>query len=134
MSTLEDLPAGWTVWNEEPDGRCILAYRPDVFDSEQFPAPCLPTLYVTRGRRNHRRPGVSREDATTGAWYATLYFEPDVQLQETNRFDTREAAITGAVELAGRFADGEIDPRDVYQVPREEYFEKLDELTGRAPE
>ncbi|WP_435364333.1 DUF5820 family protein [Haloarchaeobius sp. DYHT-AS-18] len=131
MSTLEDLPAGWTVWNEEPDGRCILAYRPDVFDSEQFPAACLPTLYLTRGRRNHRRPGVSREDATTGDWYVTLYFEPDVELQETNRFATREDGIEGAVELARRFADGEIDPRDVYQVPREDYFAKLDELTGR---
>ncbi|WP_435358868.1 DUF5820 family protein [Haloarchaeobius sp. DFWS5] len=131
MTDFEELPAGWTVWNEEPEGRCILAYRPDVFDTQQFPAECLPTLYLTRGRRNHRRPGVSREDALSGAWYVTLYFEPEVELQETNRFETRDAAVEGTVELARRFADGEIDPDDVYQVPRPEYFEKLRELTGQ---
>ncbi|MFC4408541.1 DUF5820 family protein [Haloarchaeobius iranensis] len=132
MSDFADLPDGWVVWNEEPDGRCVLAYRPDVFDSAEFPAPCLPTLYLTRGRRNHRRPGVSREDAVSGDWYVTLYLEPDVQLQETNRFESREAGVAGTVELAQRFADGEIDPDDVYQVPREEYIAKLHALTGQS--
>ena len=132
MSDFADLPEGWVVWNEEPDGRCILAYRPDVFDSTEFPAPCLPTLYLTRGRRNHRRPGVSREDAVSGDWYVTLYLEPDVQLQETNRYGDREDGVAGTVELALRFADGEIDPDDVYQVPREDYIAKLHELTGQS--
>ena len=132
MSDFADLPEGWVVWNEQPDGRCILAYRPDVFDSTEFPSPCLPTLYLTRGRRNHRRPGVSREDAVAGDWYVTLYLEPDVQLQETNRYGDREDGVAGTVELARRFADGEIDPDDVYQVPREDYIAKLHELTGQS--
>lgn len=125
---MDDLPEGWTVWNADPDGRTILAYRPDVFDSEAFPAACLPTLYLTRGRRNSRRPGPEREPATD--WFVTLYFEPEVTYPE-QRYDSREAAETGARDLAAAFADGEIDYRDQYQVPREEYFEKLDELTGR---
>ncbi|WP_440989329.1 DUF5820 family protein [Haloarchaeobius baliensis] len=132
MSDFADLPEGWVVWNEEPDGRCILAYRPDVFDSTEFPAPCLPTLYLTRGRRNHRRPGVSHEDAVSGDWFVTLSLEPEVELQETHRYESREAGVAGTVELARRFADGEIDPDDVYQVPREDYIAKLHELTGQS--
>lgn len=132
MSDFADLPEGWVVWNEEPEGRCVLAYRPDVFDASEFPAPCLPTLYLTRGRRNNRRPGVSREDAVSGDWFVTLTLEPDVALQETHRFETRAAGVAGTVELARRFADGEIDPDDVYQVPRERYIEKLHELTGQS--
>ncbi|WP_435346853.1 DUF5820 family protein [Haloarchaeobius sp. HRN-SO-5] len=132
MSDFEDLPEGWVVWNEEPEGRCVLAYRPDVFDSSQFPAPCLPTLYLTRGRRNHRRPGISLDDARSGDWYVTLYLEPEVELQETNRFPDREAGVEGTVELARRFADGEVDPGDVYQVPRDDYVAKLRELTGQS--
>jgi hypothetical protein len=42
------------------------------------------------------------------------------------------AAEAGAADLAERFAGGEVDYRGLYQVPREGYFEKLDELTGRA--
>jgi hypothetical protein len=132
MADYDDLPDDWVVWSDESDGRSVLAFRPDVFNTQDFPAECLPTLYLTRGRRNHRRPGVSREDALSGDWYVTLYLEPDVQLQETNRFETREEAVAGTVELARRFTAGDIDPRDVYQIPRPEYFEKLDELTGRA--
>ncbi|WP_435333382.1 DUF5820 family protein [Haloarchaeobius sp. TZWWS8] len=134
MSDIEELPDGWVVWNDEPDGPCILAYRPDVFDSQDYPAECLPTLYLTRGRRNHRRPGVSREDAVSGDWFVTLYLEPQVQLQETHRFGSREEGVEGAIELARRFAAGEIDPNDVYQLPREAYIEKLHELTGRDGE
>lgn len=44
-----ELPEGWRVWSESDD-RLILAYRPDVFDGAGFAAPCLPTLYVTRGQ------------------------------------------------------------------------------------
>lgn len=120
-------PTGWTVWNESRD-RCVLVYRPDVFDSHQFPAPCLPTIYLTHGRRS-RRPGADR--STVGdSWYVTLYLEPDVD-RDADRFETREAAVAGAFELAERFAAGAINYRELYQVPREAYFEKLDELTGR---
>jgi len=52
----DDLPAGWRLWNEEPDGRVILAFRPDVFDADRFDPACLPTIYLSNGSRR-RRPG-----------------------------------------------------------------------------
>jgi hypothetical protein len=133
MSDLPEPPSGWTVWNAEPDGRIILAFRPDVFNSADHPPECLPTLYVSQGRRNDRRPGVAPPEAASGDWFVRLYFEPDVSLPEDRRFDDRDAAVDGAYELAREFATGDVDPRDVYQVPREDYFDALDELTGDAP-
>lgn len=124
------LPDGWTVWSQGDDGRLVLAYRPDVFDAAEFPPACLPTLYLTHGKRT-RRPGVNPADtADAEDWFVTLYLEPDVSLDETLRFPTRDAALERTVELARAFDDGEIDYRDLYQVPRETYFERLDELTG----
>ncbi|MFC4987935.1 DUF5820 family protein [Saliphagus infecundisoli] len=126
---LADLPPGWTVWSEE-DERTVIVYRADVFDAEAFPAACLPTLYLTRGRRD-RRPGVA--PTSPGAdWHVTLTLEPEVTGEE-GRFERREEALAYAVGVARRFADGGIDYRGLYQVPREEYFAKLDELTGREP-
>lgn len=122
---LTDLPEEWTVWNEEHEGRVILAFRPDVFDSQAFPAPCMPTIYVTNGSRR-QRPGVSRIETDT--WYATLLLEPEVE-GPTEAFDSRDAAVDGAVDVARRFAAGDVDYRDLYQVPREEYLDELDELT-----
>lgn len=121
-----DPPEGWHLWNEEAD-RVILAYRPDVFDGGEYPAACLPTVYVTRGQRD-RRPGGQR--TATDAWFLTLFLEPDVEY-DTQRFETRSAAIEDAVALADRFGSGNIDYRGLYQVPRPAYFEALDELTGR---
>ena len=127
MTEFDALPAGWTVWNES-EHRCVLVYRPDVFDTHNYPAPCLPTIHLTHGRRS-RRPGTDR--STVGdSWYVTLYLEPDVD-RDADRFAAREAAVTGAIDLAERFATGAIDYRGLYQVPRKEYFAKLDELTGR---
>ncbi|WP_129113342.1 DUF5820 family protein [Halegenticoccus tardaugens] len=123
----DGLPDGWTVWNDEPEGRGILAYRPDVFDTNRFPAPCLPTIFVTNGSRR-RRPGASQ--VPTDEWHVTLFLEPEVEAG-TETYDTRDAAVAGAISYARRFASGEIDYRGLYQVPREEYFERLDELTGR---
>lgn len=120
-----DPPAGWQLWSEA-DARVILAYRPDVFDGGSFPAPCLPTVYVTRGQRD-RRPGGQRTETDT--WFATLFMEPDVEY-DTQRFKGRTAAVDGAVALCERFGAGEIDYRELYQVPRPEYFDALDELTG----
>ncbi|MCU4925272.1 DUF5820 family protein [Halobacteria archaeon AArc-dxtr1] len=128
MSALAELPDGWTVWDESEDGRIVLAYRPDVFDGQLLPAACLPTLYLTHGRRT-RRPGTNPNSVDTD-WHVTLYLEPEVHLRETNRFSSREAAVDCLLELADRFDAGEIDYRALYQVPREEYFERLDELTG----
>ncbi len=130
MTDFADLPDGWVVWSDEDDGRSVLAYRPDVFDADDFPAPCLPTLYLTQGKRS-RRPGVNPGDRVLDEnWYVTLYLEPDVS-READRFSSREKALERAVSLARQFDDGEIDYRDLYQVPRERYFERLDELTGR---
>ncbi|MFC4246430.1 DUF5820 family protein [Natribaculum luteum] len=130
MTDFADLPDGWVVWSDEDDGRSVLAYRPDVFNADDFPAPCLPTLYLTQGKRS-RRPGVNPADHVFDEnWYVTLYLEPDVSL-EADRFSSREKALERAVSLARQFDDGEIDYRDLYQVPRERYFERLDELTGR---
>ncbi|MFC6989120.1 DUF5820 family protein [Haloplanus sp. GCM10025708] len=125
--SFDALPEGWTVWNEDPDGRSILAYRPDVFDSQAFPAPCLPTIYVTNGSPR-QRPGARREPSE---WSVTLFLEPDVD-RSVATYDSREAAVEAATELAERFADGDVDYRGLYQVPREAYLDRLDELTGRG--
>lgn len=128
MADLAAVPDSWTVWNESEDGRVVLAYRPDVFNGDAFPAPCLPTLYLTHGKRTRRpgkNPGTADDD-----WHVTLYLEPEVHLRETNRFSRRSDAIERLAELARRFDRGHIDYRELYQVPRERYFERLDELTG----
>ena len=121
---LDGLSEEWTVWNQT-ETELVLAYRPDVFDSEQFPAPCLPTIYLTRGKRT-RRPGADR---TGEDWYVHLYLEPEVEHDaETAR--ERKRAVERAVSLANRFAAGEIDYRELYQVPRDDYLDELDSLTG----
>jgi hypothetical protein len=131
MSDLPEPPRGWTIWNAEPDGRVILAFRPDVFNTQDHPPECLPTLYVSQGRRNDRRPGYQPPDDATGDWHVRLYFEPDVEHPDENRYDSRSAAIEGAYELAAEFSDGDVDPSAVYQVPRPDYFAALDEHTGQ---
>lgn len=123
---LSALTDDWTVWNQTEE-KLILAYRPDVFDTEEFPAPCLPTIYLTRGRRT-RRPGADR---TGQDWYVTLYLEPEVE-RDADSYEARDAAVDGAVQLANRFADGDLDYRSLYQVPREAYLDELDDLTGRT--
>lgn len=121
------LPAGWRVWSDA-DNRLVLAYRPDVFNGDEYPPACLPTLYVTHGRRT-KRPGTPRNPAPGDPWVVTLFLEPDVK-RDPEFFDGREAAIEAATDLAARFARGDVDYRALYQVPREEYFAALDELTG----
>lgn len=123
---LDRLPAEWEIWSDEAT-KVVLAYRPDVFNTADFPAPCMPTLYLTKGKRG-RRPGRDRP-AADDPWYVTLYLEPEVN-REQEPFDSRDDAVAGAVTVARDFAEGNIDYRDLYQVPRPEYFEKLDELTG----
>lgn len=127
MDISSALPDGWERWSEERT-KIVLVYRPDVFDSDAFPPPCLPTLYLTKGQRN-RRPGRERP-LPDDPWFVTLSLEPDVT-DDQRRYDDREAAIEGAIDVAREFATGALDYRDLYQVPREEYLAKLDELTGR---
>lgn len=122
----DGLPAGWEVWTTEKT-RAVLAYRPDEFDSEAYPAACMPTIYITKGKRGRRpgRPTPSPEES----WYVTLYLEPEVSGTQ-RRHDTRETAHEAALELAESFAAGAIDYRGLYQVPRRAYLDRLDELTG----
>lgn len=127
--TFDELPESWTVWSDEPDGRSVLAYRPDVFDGERYPAACMPTVYLAPGAPN-RPPGEHRTSETT-TWHVTLTLEPEVEMPGSRTFETREAALDGAVELAEAFAAGEFDYRDWYQMPRESYLDRLDGLTGR---
>ncbi len=131
MSDFEDLSDGWTVWNEEADGRVILTYRPDVFDSAAYPAACLPTIYLSGEPIHRRRPpsAVPGGDAD-GTWRVALFLEPEVGSPE-EKHSSREAAVEAAIDLAARFADGAIDYREWYQLPREAYLDRLDELTGR---
>lgn len=127
MNLAADLDDAWTVWSEE-EHRAVLVFRPDIFDSQSFPAPCLPTIYLTKGRRD-RRPGDNRPQPDD-PWYVTLSLEPEVS-RERARYESRDEAITGVQELAAAFTAGEIEFRALYQVPREAYLDRLDELTGR---
>jgi hypothetical protein len=121
-------PSGWTVWNDEPRGRRILVFHPEKFnETNDLPAPCLPTILVSN-RSRAARPGASR--VRTGTWHAVLTLEPEVEAV-VEAFDSRAAAVAGANDIADRFADGEIDYRAAYQVPRETYFDRLDEVVGR---
>jgi hypothetical protein len=125
--SLPDPPDGWTVWNAADGGRVILAYRPDVFDTEAFPPPCLPTIYLSPGPPR-RRPGMRASDADD--WTATLFLEPDIEVRVEER-DSREAGVDAAFDLARAFSRGEVDYRAAYQLPREAYLDRLDALTGR---
>lgn len=124
----ESLPGGWTLWNAEPEGRVICTYHPDLFDGDDFPAACLPTIYVTDGSRR-ARPGAGQY--ATGEWHVTLFLEPEVEVQSAT-YDDRETALEAAVDVAAAFDDGEVDYRSAYRVPRENYLAKLDELTERT--
>jgi hypothetical protein len=123
----EALPRSWVVWNDEAGGRAVLAYRPDVFDTQDFPAQCLPTLFVTRGAKERRRPPGEGTVATD--WRVTLFLEPDVSLPDRS-FETRPGAVEGAVEFARAFDRGDVDYRGAYAVPHDTYLDRLDELTG----
>lgn len=128
MTDWSGLPKGWRVWNEEDEGRVILVFRPDVFDSQQFPPECLPTIYVSQRPPQERLP---RLDAERSDWYVALRLEPEVQVQTVgSQHETRDAAIDEAVEIAESFVAGEIDFRESYQVPRDEYLDALEAYTG----
>lgn len=128
MTDWSALPGGWQVWNETDGGRVVLVFRPDVFDSQRFPAECLPTLYVSQRPPQERLP---RLDAERSDWYVALRLEPEVQVNSVGgRYETRNAAIEAAVDVAAAFEAGEVDLRAAYQVPRDDYLAALDEHTG----
>jgi hypothetical protein len=125
--TDDDPPGGWTTWSAERQGRVVLAYRPDVFDADRFPAACLPTVLVSNGS-TRRRPDRRRAG---DRWHVTLRLEPDVRVERTVH-DSREAALAAADDLARAFDAGEVDARGAYQVldGRRAYLDALAELTG----
>jgi hypothetical protein len=125
----ETLAEGWRVWNAD-DTRLVLAYRPDVFDGDAFDPACMPTIYVTRGRRT-KRPEGNRNLPPDAPWTVTLFLEPDVSAQPTFH-DGRSEAVEAALELAESFAAGDVDYRGLYQLPRETYLDELDRVTGRG--
>lgn len=132
MSALEDLPDSWERWSTEDDGRTVLVFRPDVFDGTAFDPACLPTIYVTPGTRS-RQPGVNPLDRTAASrWIVTFYLEPSVTMDSPEHFEEHEAAVERAIELAGQFEAGELDPREAYQVPRDRYLDRLEELTAES--
>lgn len=123
----EDLPDGWTRWHAGADGTLVLAFRPDVFDAQEFPAPCLPTISVKRARvrgprgRPTVRPGGERD------WEVHLWLEPDVPVERASR-GTREEAVATALELARAFVAGEVAYREAYAEPRVAYLDALDAI------
>jgi len=127
MTAFDDLPEGWRVWNDGEDG-AILVYRPDVFDTQQFPAPCLPTVRVARRPPTERK---RRSHSAPDSWFVSLRLEPEVRVKDADaRFDSRDAADAAAVDLAARFHAGDVDYRGAYQIPRDDYLDELDDLTG----
>ncbi|WP_336025017.1 DUF5820 family protein [Halobellus salinisoli] len=123
--TDDEPPAGWSLWNDEPRGRRILVFRPDVFnEGNDLPAECIPTILVSN-RSRAKRPGASQ--IPTDTWHVVLTLEPDVEAVVED-YESREAAVAGANELARRFAAGDVDYRAAYQLPREDYLDRLDSV------
>ncbi|MDH5019939.1 DUF5820 family protein [Halobacterium rubrum] len=129
MSGYGDLPEDWQVWTEDPDGGDIVVFRPDVFDSHEYPAPCLPTIQVAQRPPSRRK---RRGGSDPDGWWVSLALEPQVRVKDADAsYDSRTAAVEGAVALAKRFDAGDVDYRAAYQIPRDDYLDRLDELTGR---
>ncbi len=127
-----ELPPGWVEWDRLEGDHLVLVFRPDVFDSDAFPAACLPTIYVREGERDPRRAGPDPQPGTEGLFTVTLFLEPaveDVIATEPQWTDAVEAAR----ETAGAFAAGDIDPRSLYQEPRSGYLDRLEELQADSP-
>lgn len=123
----QEFPAGWTRWHDGSDGTLIVTYRPDVFDGQAFPAPCLPTVSVKRERvQGPRGRPIVRSERDTG-WTVELRLEPDIVVERLTR-ESREAAVETAYELTRAFAKGEIPYRDAYDHPRTAYLDELDAL------
>lgn len=124
-----EAPDGWTVWHEDPGGRLVLAFRPDVFDAGEYPPACLPTITVGPGSTPDQ-PFDRR--VRSAEWHVALYLEPTVRVRaEDATFGDRGDAVDAAVDLASRFAAGHVDYRPAYLDPRAAYLDRLDALTGR---
>lgn len=125
------LPAGWDLWDHEPGSRLILAYRPDIFDGSRHPPACLPTIYVREGRKDLRRAGPQPAAGSSGQWTVTLFLEPEVSTRLA-ACESMDDATEAAIDQATAFVNGEIDLRELYQRPREEYLSTLETMIGRG--
>lgn len=126
------LPDGWSVWHAEPAGQLVLTFRADVFDGKAYPPECLPTIVVRDRPHRPRRPIDRRGDDSGNAWYTTLFLEPTIVLRE-ERAPSHDDAVETALAFACRFVDGDLGYRAAYQVPRERYLDRLDDLILREP-
>jgi len=129
----EDLPNGWTIWHHVEGDRLILTFHPDIFDGVRFPPACLPTIYVREGEQDLRRPGPDPAPGTENSWRVRLYLEPDVANAPTI-VETWSTAVDEAIGLATSFSAGEIDVRDMYQVPRDTYLAEIESLIAARDE
>lgn len=117
------LPEGWVLWSDE-DG-LVVCYRPDVFDGESYPRPCLPTMTVSEA-----------DVGTVGGregWRVTFYVEADVPARGLESvFVDYDEAIDYVVETGQRFVEGDLDLRGFYADGdvREEYVQRLENMTS----
>lgn len=127
MADLSTLADGWEIWNNEPQGRIILAFRPDIFNTTDFPPACLPTITIAPGPSPNAPPDY-RQAST--AWHVALYLEPRVRVtNKDTTVSTRPEAIDCGTTLSHEFTDGQIDFAAAYMDPRPDYITKLNQLT-----
>lgn len=127
MADLSTLADGWEIWNNEPHGRIILVFRPDIFNTTDYPPACLPTITIGPGTRPNAPPDHRQ---ASNAWHVVLYLEPRVRITtKDTSVPTRPEAIDYALSLSHEFTNGNIDFDDAYIEPRPEYLTKLNQLT-----
>lgn len=118
-----ELPDGWVVWSED-DG-LVVCYRPDIFNGDDYPRPCLPLVTVTEADRG-----------TAGGrdgWRVTFHVEADVPARRLRNFVAGyDEAVDYVVEIARGFNEGVHDPAEFYAEGdvRDEYVARLREETG----
>jgi len=117
------LPEGWVVWSEE--GGLVVCYKPDVFDANRYPRPCLPLITVTKA-----------DTGTVGGregWRVSFHIEADVPARnlESVHVDYGDA-VDYVVEIARRFVDGGYDFAEFYAEGdvRDEYVARLEREVG----
>lgn len=124
----EALGTGWQIWTHDSE-IIVLVFRPDIFDGDNLPAECLPTITVTQGVQT-RRPKYETATSENSPWTVLLYLEPDVSTQPI-LCDTRENALIQASTLSQTFSAGAIPIRELYQVPRHHYLDTLEDVIAR---
>jgi hypothetical protein len=113
-----ELPDGWVVWSED-DG-LVVCYKPEVFDGDEYPRPCLPLMTATKADRG-----------TVGGregWRVTFHVEADVPAHSLRKTVAGyDEAVDYVVKTAAKFNAGEYDPAEFYAEgdAREDYVARL---------